>query len=164
MTRCAGVRVWVLTPYYETLPYRIKQITEDAMTIIPHTIDIGVADMAESLRFFRRLGLDAPDHSDGLEQAQIATAGGATIGLILEAMMRDHSPDWPTPVGQRVTFSCRCDSPQDLDAACARMEAAGFAGLRAPWDAFWGQRYAFLRDPDGNRIDLFTPLAPEEAQ
>lgn len=131
------------------------------MTIVPHTIDIVVADMAESLRFFRTLGLDAPDDSDGLEQTQIATPGGATIGLILEAMMRGHNPHWPTPVGQRVTFSCRCDSPEELDAAYARMETAGFPGLREPWDAFWGQRYAFLRDPDGNRVDLFAAISPE---
>jgi len=28
-----------------------------------------------------------------------------------------------------------------------------------PWDAFWGQRYAIVRDPDGNGVDLFAPLA-----
>ncbi len=26
------------------------------------------------------------------------------------------------------------------------------------WDAFWGQRYAILHDPDGNGVDLFAPL------
>lgn len=29
----------------------------------------------------------------------------------------------------------------------------------APWDAFWGQRYGILNDPDGNTIDLFCPLS-----
>ena len=27
-----------------------------------------------------------------------------------------------------------------------------------PWDAFWGQRYAQVKDPDGNVVDLFAPL------
>lgn len=27
-----------------------------------------------------------------------------------------------------------------------------------PSDAFWGQRYATVHDPDGNPIDLFAPL------
>jgi uncharacterized glyoxalase superfamily protein PhnB len=27
-----------------------------------------------------------------------------------------------------------------------------------PWDAFWGQRYAVVHDPDGNGVDLFCPL------
>lgn len=28
--------------------------------------------------------------------------------------------------------------------------------------AFWGQRYAVVRDPDGNDVDLFAPLDAEE--
>ncbi|MCZ6462364.1 MAG: glyoxalase, partial [Actinobacteria bacterium] len=28
-------------------------------------------------------------------------------------------------------------------------------------DAFWGQRYATVLDPDGNAIDLFAPLTEE---
>ena len=27
-----------------------------------------------------------------------------------------------------------------------------------PWDAFWGQRYAIVTDPDGNHVELFAPL------
>jgi hypothetical protein len=27
-----------------------------------------------------------------------------------------------------------------------------------PWDAFWGQRYAVVHDPDGNGVDLLAPL------
>jgi len=38
------------------------------------------------------------------------------------------------------------------------MTAAGFQGHVEPWDAFWGQRYATLRDPDGNGVDLFAAL------
>lgn len=30
---------------------------------------------------------------------------------------------------------------------------AGGTEHRAPWDAFWGQRYAQLKDPDGNVIE-----------
>lgn len=36
---------------------------------------------------------------------------------------------------------------------------AGSGGYKEPWDAFWGQRYAQVTDPDGNVIDLFAPLA-----
>jgi uncharacterized glyoxalase superfamily protein PhnB len=27
-----------------------------------------------------------------------------------------------------------------------------------PWDADWGQRYAQVKDPDGNSVDLFAAL------
>ncbi|MGI1820714.1 VOC family protein [Exiguobacterium sp. TRN 1102] len=32
----------------------------------------------------------------------------------------------------------------------------GYASHKAPWDAFWGQRYAILYDADGNLISLFA--------
>ena len=40
----------------------------------------------------------------------------------------------------------------------AELVAAGYDGHLEPWDAFWGQRYASVRDPDGNGVDLFAPL------
>lgn len=36
--------------------------------------------------------------------------------------------------------------------------ASGFKGGKEPWDAFWGQRYASVEDPDGNSVDLFAQL------
>ena len=30
--------------------------------------------------------------------------------------------------------------------------------MHEPFDAFWGQRYATVRDPDGNAVDLFAAL------
>ena len=29
---------------------------------------------------------------------------------------------------------------------------------KQPWNAFWGQRYAQVADPDGNLVDLFAAL------
>jgi catechol 2,3-dioxygenase-like lactoylglutathione lyase family enzyme len=136
-------------------------LQEQRMAVIPHTIDIVVGNMEKSLSFYRTLGLAAPPHDPDQPQVQIATPGGATLGLILESAMREHDPHWVTPVGQRVTFSCRCDSPGEVDAVFARMTRAGFTGLKAPWNAMWGQRYAFLADPDGNRVDIFAANAPE---
>jgi len=125
------------------------------MAVVPHSIDIVVKDLERALAFYRVLGIAVPKDAEG-PQVEIATPGGATLGLVLEAMVRQTDPAWVTPVGQRVTFACRCDSVAELDAVYARVEAAGFPGLRAPWDAFWGERYAFLADADSNRVDLFA--------
>ncbi len=130
------------------------------MAIVPHTIDIVVADIAASLSFYRTLGLDAPAEADG-PQVQIVTPGGATIGLVAEDMVRQTNPGWAAPTGSRVTFACRCGSPEELDATHARVVAAGYQSRQDPWDAFWGQRYAMVVDPDGNRVDLFAAIAEE---
>ena len=45
-----------------------------------------------------------------------------------------------------------------MDERYEQVTAAGFVGEKEPWDAFWGQRYAQLRDPDGVPVDLFAPL------
>lgn len=46
-----------------------------------------------------------------------------------------------------------------MDAVYEGLLAAGYDGELKPWDAFWGQRYAVVLDPDGNGVDLFAPLA-----
>lgn len=130
------------------------------MAVIPHTIDIVVADMGRALAFYRTLGLAVPPDTDGEEQVQVMTPGGATLGFLTEALMKGHNPHWIEPVGQRVTFACRCDTAAEVDATYARVTAAGYEGRQAPWDAPWGQRYAMLSDPDGNRVDLFAAIAP----
>jgi catechol 2,3-dioxygenase-like lactoylglutathione lyase family enzyme len=129
------------------------------MAVVPHTIDIVVADMGASLRFYKTLGLDVPADQDAEDQVQVATPGGPTLGFVSEGMMKEVNPYWVQPVGQRVTFACRCDSPEEVDATYARVTTAGYEGRQPPWDAFWGQRYAMLSDPDGNRVDLFAALA-----
>ena len=130
------------------------------MAVRPHTLDIVVADMARALAFYRTLGLDAPADADNEQQTQIDTMGGTTLGFITETLMRQADPHWVTPIGQRVTLACQCDGPDEVDAVYARATGAGYTGLKAPWDAFWGQHYAMLSDPDGNRVDLFAPIAP----
>jgi uncharacterized glyoxalase superfamily protein PhnB len=45
-----------------------------------------------------------------------------------------------------------------VDSLYAELTGAGYEGHLAPWDAFWGQRYAVLRDPDGNDVALFAAL------
>jgi predicted lactoylglutathione lyase len=127
------------------------------LAIVPHTIDIVVADMAVSLAFYRTIGLDAPADADG-PQMQIGTPGGATIGLVTEDLVRQSNPEWTVPTGSRVTFACRCDTADELNDIHARAVAAGYASKQNPWDAFWGQRYAMLLDPDGNRVDLFAAI------
>ena len=89
---------------------------------------------------------------------QVETPGGISLGFLTEAIIRQAMPDWVTPVGQRVTFACHCDDVEELDAVYARVTKAGYTGLKAPWDTPWGQRYAFLQDPDGNRVDIFTEI------
>jgi uncharacterized glyoxalase superfamily protein PhnB len=40
------------------------------------------------------------------------------------------------------------------------MTGADYRGLREPHDAFWGERYAIIEDPDGIAVGLMSPMSP----
>jgi uncharacterized glyoxalase superfamily protein PhnB len=84
--------------------------------------------------------------------------GGLHLMWDTEELITQIEPDLPTPVRQRIVLAFRCADPADVDATCERVVDAGFKGKAEPWDAFWGQRFAYLRDPDGNTVALFAPL------
>lgn len=124
----------------------------------PDLMGIVVRDMAASLAFYRLLGLEFPPGSDNHPHVEITLPGGFRIAWDSLEMMQGVYPDWdPAPKGHRMGFAFLCDSPATVDELYAQVTAAGYAGYKAPWDAFWGQRYAVVVDPDGNLIDLFAP-------
>jgi uncharacterized glyoxalase superfamily protein PhnB len=78
--------------------------------------------------------------------------------LDTEDTIRSFDPDWTPPgAGGRAALAFACDSPADVDATYAALTDAGYDGHLAPWDAFWGMRYASVHDPDGLGVDLFAP-------
>jgi catechol 2,3-dioxygenase-like lactoylglutathione lyase family enzyme len=123
-------------------------------------IGIVVADMARSLAFYRRLGLDIPAEADGQPHVEVTLPGGLRLAWDTVETVRSFDPHWQPPSGgHRVGFAFRCAGPADVDATYATMTGAGYRGYLPPFDAFWGQRYATLHDPDGNGVDLFAPKA-----
>ena len=79
--------------------------------------------------------------------------------LDTEEVMRMFDPEWQRPTGgHAVGGAFRCKSPQDVDRVYGELLEAGGSAHKEPWDAFWGQRYAQLKDPDGTVIDLYAPL------
>ena len=129
------------------------------MAIQPDMVGMVVRDMAAALRFYRLLGLAVPEGQESEPYVEVITPNGYRISWNSLAMTREIDPDFVEPVGQSISLAFKCDSPADVDATFARLTAAGYLGHKPPWDAFWGQRYAVITDPDGNHVDLFAPLA-----
>ncbi|MEU9504321.1 VOC family protein [Streptomyces sp. NPDC048196] len=118
-----------------------------------------VADMAAALAFYRRLGLVVPAGSDTAPHAEAELPGGLRLMWDVVATARAIDPDWtPPPAGTPTGLAFECDGPAGVDALYADLTAAGHRGEKPPWDAFWGQRYAVVQDPDGHGVDLFAPL------
>ena len=83
---------------------------------------------------------------------------GTRLMFDAEEVVRSFLPDWTRSNGNQVSLAFECASPAEVDVVYARVVAAGFEGEKEPWDAFWGQRYALLGDPDGVRVNLYAAL------
>ena len=122
-----------------------------------NAIGIVTSDMARSIRFYRLLGLDVPETPD---EGHVDTflPNGVRFMLDSEDTVRSFRPEWTRETGNQVGLAFECESAAEVDDVYARMVEAGFDGEKEPWDAFWGQRYAQLRDPDGVGVDLYASL------
>lgn len=131
------------------------------MAVVPRLDAIGivVSDLRASLRFYRLLGLNLPEDPAGEDHVEATTAGGIRVMFDTVEVVRSFMPEWQPPSGgHRAGLAFHCGDAAGVDDTYARLIEAGYAGAKAPWDAFWGQRYAQVRDPDGNPVDLFAPL------
>jgi uncharacterized glyoxalase superfamily protein PhnB len=75
-----------------------------------------------------------------------------------EEVVKSFRPDWTREIGNQLALAFECASPAEVDEVYERIVDAGFHADKEPWDAFWGQRYAQLRDPDGVPVDLYASL------
>lgn len=122
-----------------------------------NAIGIVASDMVRSIAFYRLLGLDVPDTPD---EGHVDTflPNGVRFMLDTEDVVRSFRPDWTRATGNQLGLALECASAAEVDETYRRAVDAGFHGEKEPWDAFWGQRYAQLVDPDGVPVDLYASL------
>jgi len=125
---------------------------------VPNLNAIGIvcSDMGRSISFYRLLGLDVPETPN---EGHVDTflPNGVRFMLDSEEIVKSFRPDWARATGNQHSLAFECAGPEEVDATYARAVEAGFHGGMEPWDAFWGQRYALLADPDGVPIELYAP-------
>jgi catechol 2,3-dioxygenase-like lactoylglutathione lyase family enzyme len=122
-----------------------------------NAIGIVASDMSRSIAFYRALGLEVPE-TPGEGHVDTFLPNGVRFMLDSEETIRSFRPDWSRAAGNQLALAFECSSPAEVDETYARLTAAGFHGEKEPWDAFWGQRYAQLADPDGVPVDLYASL------
>jgi uncharacterized glyoxalase superfamily protein PhnB len=119
-------------------------------------IGIVVSDLQRSIAFYRLLGVDFPDEGEGHIEATLPS--GTRLMLDEESVIKSFRPEWTRETGNQLALAFECSSPAEVDDLYERVRDAGFDAEKEPWDAFWGQRYAQVRDPNGVPVDLFAPL------
>jgi uncharacterized glyoxalase superfamily protein PhnB len=121
-------------------------------------VTVTSGNFARTAEFYTLLGFDFPQFEAGAKHLEPVTKPGEVRLMIDErGLMKSITGRDPVPPTHS-SFAIKCDSPAGVDQAVANIESAGFSVVKAPWDAFWGQRYAIVADPDGYMVDVFAPL------
>lgn len=115
-----------------------------------------VADLDRSASFYQgTLGLVLQHRADKFAQFDV---GGTRLGLYTrEAMQETLATVLDAPSLSAPAFELGF-KVADCDAAFSELVGAGVPVVAEPTTRPWGQRTAYLRDPDGNLIEIAQDL------
>lgn len=93
------------------------------------------------------------------DYAQIETAGGATLAICSHRAVERHSPGATEPgVNLAVILDVEVEN---VDREHERLRPLVSEWVLLPTNQPWGNRATLLRDPDGNLVNLFAPIAAD---
>jgi catechol 2,3-dioxygenase-like lactoylglutathione lyase family enzyme len=121
-----------------------------------------VTDVKRSVEFWERaFGLERKFIDDGGQYAELQTGGDAHLGFVAQKYIRETLPggirpfqkdEAPPPFEVALTTD-------DVPGALERAVQAGAHKVLAPTKKPWGQTVAYVRDCDGNLVELCTPMS-----
>jgi len=121
-------------------------------------VGVSSSDMPKTAAFYTLLGFEFPEIESDMDHVEpIAPEGGTRLMLDSDALATDLIGEKPRP-SNHSHFAILYDTPAQVDEVTAAVGEAGYTVVKEPWDAFWGQRYAVVQDPDGYQVDLFAAL------
>jgi predicted lactoylglutathione lyase len=120
-------------------------------------VNIVVRDMEAMAEFYNLLGIQigtppsdwAPHHRNSEAQA------GSGLDLDSQRFAQVWNKGWTG--GPGIVLGFRVASRDEVDRLFRELTDHGHAPQQAPYDAFWGSRYAVVSDPDGNAVGIMSP-------
>jgi catechol 2,3-dioxygenase-like lactoylglutathione lyase family enzyme len=124
-------------------------------------INIVVRDMETMTAFYRRLGVEIAPTVPQWERhhRNASTPGGLDFDFDSAASAQLWNQGW-TPDRTGVVIGFRLPTREAVDSTYDDLVGAGHVGEQPPYDAFFGARYAVVRDPDDNSVGLMSPIDP----
>lgn len=115
-------------------------------------------DLESSVRWYcDAIGFSVGYTMENNGKMSAAIVGAGNISIVLN--QDDGKLGWDRIKGQGFYLQINVASPADVDAAAARIKAAGGTLLSEPADRPWGARMFQFLDLDGFKLGVSTPLA-----
>ena len=132
----------------------------DATAVINATTlgaSITCKDIEASIRFYRdAIGFAVLQTYENEGKVAGAVVGAGECRIVLN--QDDGKLGWDRIKGLGFYLQINVADSRDVDAAAARIKAAGGALLDEPADRPWGARMFQFKDPDGFKLGVSTPL------
>ena len=124
-----------------------------------HHVRLLVADMGASIGFYRDiLGFHLKWGEEAIGYASFTGGYGVDLSLFARRGQPEATP--VDPAGDRLLLSVEVDDP---DLEVERLRGLGVKIVAGPREEpGWGLRVAYVRDPDGNLLELMRQLPPGE--
>lgn len=123
-----------------------------------NAVGVTARNLKKSVAFYSLLGFQFPEFKEDEQHVETTPNGDAKLMIDSVEMIKEILGEDPKP-GNHSPFAVQYDSPQELNKVTEKIKESGFTIVKEPWDAFWGQRYAIVEDPDGYKVDLYAYLA-----
>jgi len=130
---------------------------------VPDQINMVVRDMDAAVTFYRRLGLEIPDYTPEWDKHHRSARVGEGLDFDLDSVVftRQWDEGWG---GRKNGAGCvivfKVATREEVDEVYNDLVGAGYKSQQAPYDAFWGARFAVIEDPDANAVGLMSPADP----
>ncbi|MBV9818173.1 MAG: VOC family protein [Solirubrobacterales bacterium] len=114
------------------------------------------ADVSRLAGFYARLGFEERFRlpaSDGSPGYVLLGRDASELGVVDEVSPRQLAGVEPGPGSRHEMFVY----VEDVDATVGELRERGVEVVREPVDMPWGERVAFVRDPEGNLVSLAAP-------
>jgi catechol 2,3-dioxygenase-like lactoylglutathione lyase family enzyme len=120
-------------------------------------VGVTTTNLKKTVEFYTLLGYKFPNFKDDEDHLEPTNNNGARLMIDSAKLIKDILGEDPKP-SNHSAFALLFDSPKEVNQVAEKVKAAGFKIVKEPWDAFWGQRYCVVEDPDGYKVDLFAAL------
>lgn len=121
-----------------------------------NAVGVTAKNLKESTKFYELLGFKFQEFKDDEQHVDSIPEEGS-IRLMIDSieMIEGILGEKPTP-SNHSTFALEYNSSSEVDDVINKLKQEGYNIVKEPWDAFWGQRYAIVKDPNGYMVDLYA--------
>lgn len=123
-----------------------------------NAIGVTSSNIKETVRFYELLGFKFQNFNENdMHIESIPSGDEAKLMIDAKELVHDIINQEPKP-SNHSAFAAEYNSPQEVDTIAKTIKDLGYTIVKEPWDAFWGQRYCIVADPDGYMVDLYARL------